>query len=77
MFVTPVIYSVNMVPEKWRTLYMMNPMAVVIDGMRRIILQGEPPEMQSLLIVLTAVTIFFVFAYGFFKKAEVKFADLI
>ena len=34
MFLSPVVYSVNLIPEKWRLLYGLNPMVGVIEGFR-------------------------------------------
>ena len=77
LFVTPVIYSVSTVPEHLRPWYMLNPMAVVIDGMRRIVLHGQPPELGPLVTATVLVGALCVAAYAYFKHAEVKFADLI
>ncbi len=77
MFVTPVIYSTSMVPERLRGWYMLNPMAVVIDGVRRVVLHQQAPETGYLLLSSAVVAVFTVSAYGYFKHVEVKFADLI
>ncbi len=77
MFATPVIYSSSMVPERWRAWYMLNPMAVVIEGMRRVVLHGKSPELDSLLLATGVVIVLWVVAYTYFKRVEVKFADLI
>ena len=34
MFATPVVYSISLVPEKWRTVYSLNPMVSVVEGFR-------------------------------------------
>ncbi len=34
MFCTPVVYSIDVVPEKWQFLFYMNPMTTVIEGFR-------------------------------------------
>ena len=77
LFVTPVIYSVSMVPDHLRPWYMLNPMAVVIDGFRRVILHGQAPELQSLVVSTGVVLVLGMVAYRYFKQTEVKFADLI
>lgn len=77
MFVTPVIYPVSKVPEALRPWYMLNPMAVVVDGVRRVVLHGQPPELQPLLMATGLVLLLGVTAYTYFKHVEVKFADLI
>jgi len=77
MFVTPVIYSVTKVPERFRAWYMLNPMAVVVDGIRRVILHGQPPELKSLCVSSALVVALGMLSYRYFKHVEVKFADLI
>ena len=77
LFITPVIYSVSKVPEHLQRWYMLNPMAVVIDGVRRVVLHGQPPPLAPLLIVTVFVLALSVVAYAYFKRVEVKFADLI
>ena len=41
LYVSPVGFSSNVVPEQWRLLYSLNPMVGVIDGFRWCILGGE------------------------------------
>ena len=77
IFVTPVIYSASVVPEKLRSWYMLNPMAVVIDGVRKVVLHGQPPAVGPLVACTLSVTVCGIAAYAYFKKAELKFADLI
>ena len=77
MFVTPVIYSSSKVPAKFHTWFFLNPMAVVIDGTRRVVLHGQSPELMPLVVSSLLVTTLGLLAYLFFKRVEVKFADLI
>jgi lipopolysaccharide transport system permease protein len=77
MYATPIIYPVDLVPEQWQRLYFLNPMAGIIDGYRRALLEGLPPRLDAVAIG-TAVTLFLlVSGYYFFKRAEPVFADLI
>jgi lipopolysaccharide transport system permease protein len=51
MYLTPVVYPASMVPEKWRTLYLLNPMAQVVEGFRWAMLgAGQPPDMVTLAV---------------------------
>ncbi len=77
MFVTPVIYSASTVPAHLRRWYMLNPMAVIIDGIRRVVLHRQAPELDPLLVATGLVLVFGYLAYWYFKRVEVKFADLI
>ena len=77
MFVTPVIYSTSRVPAAFQRWYMLNPMAVVIDGVRKVVLHGQSPDVMTLTMSTVVVLLVGLFAYRYFKHAEVKFADLI
>ena len=78
MYLTPIIYPVTQVPERFRTLYMtINPMAGLIDAYRRIVLTAEWPQGTYLLSSAAISIAMFLGAYRFFKKAEPVFADII
>jgi len=77
MYATPIIYPTSLVPERYRLLYMCNPMAGVIDSFRRVILEGLPPDPRYLGIAAGVALVMFVFGYRWFKRAEMTFADVI
>lgn len=77
MYASPVIYPVTLVPEQWRTLYMLNPMAGIIASYRRVILQGQPPEVQALGLSAGVALFGMVLGYHYFKRSESRFADVI
>lgn len=77
MYLSPVIYSLENVPVRYRTLYLLNPMAVIIDGYRCVILEGSLPHNWSLLYVICVAWIMLIVGYTAFKKLERTFADII
>jgi len=77
MFATPVVYSVSAVPAKYRFIYMLNPLAVIIDGFRRVVVQGEAPNIFYLAISVLLIGGLFALSYFYFKRMEMKFADII
>jgi lipopolysaccharide transport system permease protein len=77
MYATPVIYPASQVPLKWRGIYMLNPMAVIIESYRAVLLRGIWPEWQSLIVAGTISCVVGVAGYLFFKKVEWEFADII
>lgn len=77
MYLSPVIYPLETIPEKWRGLYLLNPMATLIDGYRRVILYGTTPQWQYVLPGLAISVIIFIGGYLFFKRMEPVFADII
>jgi lipopolysaccharide transport system permease protein len=78
MFVTPILYPASVVPERWQAWYFaLNPMAVIIDGYRRAVIQGTPPELKYLALA-AAVSCLLVWAgYKYFKHLEREFADIV
>ena len=77
MFLTPIIYPLTAVPEKFHFLFLLNPMAVIISGYREIILKGNLPNLIYILIGFLVSNILFFLAYAYFKKVERFFADVI
>ena len=77
MFATPVVYPLSVVPESWRTLYLLNPMVGIIESFRRVILQGEPPDFQALAISAIVSMILLPLAFIYFKHMEATVADII
>jgi lipopolysaccharide transport system permease protein len=76
MFVTPVIYPPTLVPEKWRWLLALNPMAGLIDGFRAALL-ARPLDWPQIGIALAASAILFLAGAAYFHQGERRFADVI
>jgi ABC-type polysaccharide/polyol phosphate export permease len=77
LFVTPIAYGMDQIPPSLRLPYsVLNPLAPVIDGYRRTILFGKPPQFG--LLLAGAVTSFALLGVGFviFKRLEAGFADV-
>ena len=56
MYVTPVVYAISIVPEKWRMLYRLNPMTNVIEGFRWAVLgKGSAPDLMLLVSFVVVI----------------------
>ena len=77
MYLTPVIYSTELFPEKYRWIFQLNPMAVIINAYRQVILAGGMPNLKSLGIALALSLVLLLGGYKFFKKLEGVFADIV
>lgn len=77
LYATPIIYPVTLVPEWLRPIYMLNPMAGLIESYRRVILLGQPPVWQHIVLSAIVAIILFLVGYVYFKRSERLFADLI
>jgi lipopolysaccharide transport system permease protein len=77
MFASPVVYPLGAVPERFRTLYMLNPMVGIIENFRRVVLQGGLPDGKSLTIAAVASLVLLPVSYIYFKHVESTLADVI
>lgn len=77
MYATPVIYPADLVPERFRLIFQLNPMAVIINAYRQTILGGGQPNYISLLIGLLVSVITLLIGFSYFKSREKIFADNI
>ena len=78
LYISPVGFSSNIVPEKWRLLYSLNPMVGVIDGFRWAIL-GKDFQIYWQGFGLSVLLVFVLLISGiwYFRKMERTFADVI
>jgi lipopolysaccharide transport system permease protein len=78
LYVSPVGYSAEVVPEKWRALYFLNPMAGVIEGFRWVLLGGGIRlDPRDFLISLAVALILLASGIRYFRRTERTFADVI
>lgn len=77
MYASPVFYPADLVPQKYRFLFQLNPMAVIINAYRQTILGNAAPNYLSLLIALLLSLIVLIFGLKYFKTREKIFADNI
>ncbi len=78
LYATPVGFSSEVVPERWRLLYSMNPMVGVIDGFRWAILgEGAGLYVPGFVCSLAIACLLFTAGLLFFVKTERAFADII
>lgn len=77
MYLTPVMYPIEMIPAQFRFVMSLNPMAVIVNAYRQVLLSGKDPNLVSLGIA--AAVSLFIFGIGFtmFKKMEGEFADYV
>jgi lipopolysaccharide transport system permease protein len=77
MYASPVVYSVSIIPEKWRLLYSLNPMVGVIEGFRWALLGKEQPDFAVMAMSTIVVAILLLGGFIYFKRTERVFADII
>ena len=77
MFITPIAYSSTLVPEKWRMVYALNPMAGVINGFRWALLDTPTGPDASMAISIAVALVVLVSGVFFFRRMERMFADVV
>ena len=77
MYLTPVMYNSEIFPDRYRFVFRLNPMAVIVNAYREVILNGDWPNLASLSIAAVLSLIVCALGYHFFKKYEGQFADSV
>jgi lipopolysaccharide transport system permease protein len=75
LFVTPVAYSSELIPEPWRALYALNPLAGVMEGFRWVLLGNAPISRLALGVSIFAGAVLLVSGFLFFRSREDYFVD--
>ncbi len=76
LFITPIAYAASEVPEQWRALYFLNPLAAAIEGFRWSLIEGAPFPHEGWLGFIILVLLF-VGGLFYFSKMEAVIADII
>ncbi len=76
LYITPVIFPVSLVPERWQWLLYINPMTGLVEGFRAAFL-GKPFDLTGLGISFAIAIAVFLVGVAYFEKVERRFADII
>ena len=77
MYMTPIVYGLELIPKRYLPIYMLNPMTPIMDTYRRVALQGQEPMWGYLGIAAVVSIIVLIIGYKIFKKLEPAFAETI
>src|ERR1700738_5006275 len=72
-----VVYSLHSVPVRVRGLYLLDPLAGLIESFRLVVIQGRAPDFRTLALCGAVAIMSLPLAYAFFKSSEATMADLI
>lgn len=75
-YVTPIIYPLDLVPDKWQPFILINPLASLIEGWRSLFLENALPGLElwpALLFTVAALVV----GGGVFRRLEGGFADAL
>jgi lipopolysaccharide transport system permease protein len=77
MYASPIVYPVSMIPEKYRFMYSLNPMAGVIEGFRWALLGKQSPDFSVMAVSTAVVLLLIIGGLIFFRNMERTFADVV
>ena len=77
LFVTPIAYPTSLVPDRWRALYALNPMATVVDGVRWGLTGAPPPSPAMMAASGIALVLALWTGLRYFRRTERIVADVL
>jgi lipopolysaccharide transport system permease protein len=77
MYASPIVYPMSLVPEAYRTIYALNPMAGVISAFRAMLLGTPGPSPGQLSVSLIGGFVILVAGAIYFRHTERVFADVV
>ena len=77
LFVTPIIYPISILPEKYKTIIALNPMTGIIEAFRSTVIPNKQLDLWLLLYSVIASLLIFLLGLIYFRKTEKEFADLV
>jgi homopolymeric O-antigen transport system permease protein len=77
LFVTPVIYPISIIPDRYRLLVALNPLTGVIDAFRASLVPTKQIDWQLLSIASLVTLALCATAVVYFRKTERAFADIV
>jgi ABC-2 type transport system permease protein len=75
MYISPVVYPISYIPEKYQQIYLVNPMAPIIVAYRDILYYGTAPSAEIILVSLAESVIVLVLGLLIFGKLKKHFAE--
>lgn len=76
LFISPVFYPTNWIPEKWQLVFALNPVSGCLDGFRHVLF-GTDLDSTKLIISVAVTIVLFLASIFIFRKMEDDFADLL
>ncbi|WP_141740106.1 ABC transporter permease [Bosea sp. BIWAKO-01] len=77
MFLTPIFYPISSVPPSFRTLMQLNPLTIVVEETRSVLLFGQAPNWQALAFLWMGALVALPAAIWVFNRLRAGFADVL
>lgn len=76
-FLTPIVYSIDLLPETFRFWVSLNPLVPILDGFRGVLLWNQKPDWEAWLIMTVLCAVFSLLGYAWFMLTKKGFADVM
>jgi len=77
MYATPIVYPLEMVPERFRWVYQLNPLAYLVGAYRGAVLQHQVPALMPFAAFCATSLVIFIAGYWVFNRLKYEFADVL
>jgi lipopolysaccharide transport system permease protein len=74
---TPIVYTINILPEAFQKIVMLNPMFWIIDGYHRVMVFNEAPLNGPLMVIFGLSLVILGLAFWLFRKASPEMVDAL
>ena len=76
-WLTPIVYMTSIIPQKYHSLLMLNPMTGIVMGYQNVLLYDKAPDLKLLIYPSIVAIVFLVLALFIYKKANEDMADVL
>lgn len=77
LFLSPIFYSTDTIPERYRGYILANPLTSVIEQSRNVIVYGKYPELLPMVYICIVAVVFYALGILFFNKTRKGFSDVL
>lgn len=77
LLLTPVMYPLSQVPERWHAIYLMNPMAGLVEGFRSVVIKNASPDLAFVGLSTVGIAFLILIAWPVFRYMARYFADVM
>jgi lipopolysaccharide transport system permease protein len=77
MFISPIFYPVSILPTKMQTIMLLNPLAIIIEQTRKVLVFNQIPDWGSLIVLTICSALIAWLGYWVFQKTRKGFADVL
>jgi len=77
MFLSPLFYPAEAIPERFRVLFLFNPLTLLIGEARKVLILGTLPDIAALSVYTACALCFAWLGFWFFQRARTGFADVL